>query len=121
MDQIMNYLADRIGIVSFLVGIVFFIAAIIMHFFPPKEINYLYGYRTKASMKNQDVWDFSQKYSAGKMFQTALFLIAISFLNLFINISQLSATFLGIGFMIVGCIYMIVSTEKAIKKNFPNQ
>jgi len=50
MDQIMNYLADRIGIVSFMVGIVFFIAAIIMHFFPPKEINYLYGYRTKASI-----------------------------------------------------------------------
>jgi hypothetical protein len=121
MEQILNYLADRVGIVSFLVGIVFFIAAIIMHFFPPKEVNYLYGYRTKASMKNQQVWDFSQKYSTGKMFQLALFLLAFSFLNLFISINQELAAFLGIGFMIVGCIYMIVTTEKAIKKNFPNQ
>ncbi len=33
---------------------------------PPKEINRISGYRTKASMKNQESWDYAQKY-CGKM------------------------------------------------------
>ena len=29
---------------------------------PPKKVNGLYGYRTSRSMKNQDTWDFAQRY-----------------------------------------------------------
>ena len=29
---------------------------------PPKKINGIYGYRTSRSMKNQDTWDFAQRY-----------------------------------------------------------
>jgi len=121
MEEILNYLAERIGIVSFLVGIIFTITAIILYRFPPKKINYFYGYRTASSMKNQQVWDFSQKYSAIKMIQIGLFLIVVSFLNLIVDINQEQATFLGIALMILACIYMMIMTEKAIKKNFPNK
>ncbi|MDO5400745.1 MAG: SdpI family protein [Eubacteriales bacterium] len=31
---------------------------------PPGKINYLFGYRTALSMKNQDTWDFAQKKCA---------------------------------------------------------
>lgn len=31
--------------------------------FPPKKINTLYGYRTKRSMKNKEIWDFANTYS----------------------------------------------------------
>ena len=121
MEEIINYLSDRIGIVSFLTGIIFTISAAILYRFPPKKINYLYGYRTPSSMKSQQVWDFSQKYSAVKMLQIGLLLLAVSLLNIFIAISELQETILGIGLLIAGCIYMFVITEKAIKKNFPNQ
>ncbi len=121
METILNDIADRVGIVPFLTGIVFIIAALILMRFPPKEINYLYGYRTPASMKNQQAWDFSQRFSAVRMFWIGIALLAFSFLNPLIGISQDQSLFLGIGFMIAGCIYMIVVTEKAIKKNFPNE
>ena len=29
---------------------------------PPKKVNGWYGYRTSRSMKNQDTWDFAQRY-----------------------------------------------------------
>lgn len=121
MTDILNYLAERIGIIPFLVGIIFVITALILLRFPPKKINYFYGYRTSASMTNQERWDFSQKYSAVKMLQLGIYLFAISFLNLLIDISQEVSVFIGIGLLILGCIYMFVTTEKAIKKNFPNK
>lgn len=121
MEEILNYLAERIGIVSFLVGIIFIVTALIMYRFPPKKINYFYGYRTASSMKNQQVWDFAQKYSAVKMFQIGLFIFAVSFLNLLVDINQFQATILGITLLISACIYMMIMTEKAIKKNFPNE
>ncbi|MDA0356796.1 MAG: SdpI family protein, partial [Bacteroidetes bacterium] len=45
-------------------GLIFMLAGFIMLKLPPKKINSLYGYRTRSSMKNQERWDFSQKYSA---------------------------------------------------------
>ena len=29
---------------------------------PPSKVNGFYGYRTSRSMKNQDTWDFAQRY-----------------------------------------------------------
>lgn len=121
MEEILNYLAERIGIVSFLVGIIFTVTALILHRFPPQKINYFYGYRTTSSMKNQEIWDFSQKYSAVKMLQIGLLIFAVSFLNLIVDINQFQATILGIALLILACIYMMMMTEKAIKKNFPNK
>lgn len=37
---------------------------------PPKDINGIYGYRTSMSMKNQDTWDFAQRYM-GETWQKA--------------------------------------------------
>lgn len=120
MKESLDFLADRIGLVPFLTGIAFIIMALIMRRFPPKKINDLYGYRTPSSKKSQEAWDFSQKYSAVKMFQLGLLLFVTSFLNLF-GISQEQSVFVGIGLMVLGCAYMIFVTEKAIKKNFPNE
>ena len=35
----------------------------LLYVFRPKQINGLIGYRTKKSMKNQENWNFSQKYA----------------------------------------------------------
>ncbi|MFH6602884.1 SdpI family protein [Maribacter algicola] len=31
---------------------------------PPKNINWLYGYRTKRSMANQEVWEYANRLGA---------------------------------------------------------
>ncbi|TBX71214.1 SdpI family protein [Flavobacterium silvisoli] len=121
METLLNYLNQRIGITTFLIGVVLTITAILTKLFPPKKINYLYGYRTAASMKNQQTWDFAQKYSTKIMVSLGLGLIAFSFLDAVMDISEVTSTGLGIGLMILGFIYMMITTEKAIKKNFPNE
>jgi uncharacterized membrane protein len=40
--------------------------------FPPKKINYLYGYRTRRSMANQEIWKVANEYSAGLMMKITL-------------------------------------------------
>ena len=50
-------------IAYFCVPIFILIAGGWMFFFPPKDINAMMGYRTKRSMKNQENWDFAQRYS----------------------------------------------------------
>ena len=37
---------------------------LLLYYFPPKEINALYGYRTKRSSKNQKNWYFAQRHFA---------------------------------------------------------
>lgn len=38
------------------------IAGYFMYKHSPKDINGIIGYRTKLSMKNQETWDFAQKF-----------------------------------------------------------
>ena len=45
-------------------GIIFIAVGALLYKFPPKSINFLYGYRTKNSMKTQERWDFAQIYAA---------------------------------------------------------
>ena len=90
---------------------------------PPEEINYLYGYRTKRSMKNDDTWRFANKYM-GKLW-TVMGLILIP-------VSAIASVFtLGKGKDTIGnaCVVIIwvqlallfisiFIVEKALKKEF---
>lgn len=38
--------------------------SMIMKIWPPKKINYLYGYRTPRSMKSQRNWDIANNYGS---------------------------------------------------------
>jgi len=40
--------------------------------YPPKKINHLYGYRTKLSMANQEIWKVANDYSAKLMVKITL-------------------------------------------------
>ncbi|MDO5574211.1 MAG: SdpI family protein [bacterium] len=54
-------------IIALLMPVILLIVGAIFHKSPPKKTNGVYGYRTTRSRKNQDTWDFSQKY-AGELF-----------------------------------------------------
>jgi uncharacterized membrane protein len=120
MEEQLNQLANSINPQTFLVGFIFIIMAIVGYIFPPRKINYFYGYRTTSSMKTQEAWDFSQRFSAIKMGQIGLLLLASSFVNTFIPMSHKTAVFVGTTLIILSCVYLIWSTEMAIKKQFPN-
>ncbi|NRR15390.1 SdpI family protein [Bacillus pacificus] len=71
MDALVN-----IGI-SILLGVIFILAAIILQKNPPTDINVAYGYRTKRSMKNKELWDAGNRYSAEVMKQNGFIMMLI--------------------------------------------
>lgn len=119
MKEQVNLLANTINPLTLLVGFIFVIAALVVYIFPPKKINDFYGYRTASSMKSQETWDFSQRFSAVKMGQVGLLLFGTSFINILFPMSQNLDVLVGTTLIILGCVYLIWSTELAIKKRFP--
>ncbi|MGF2713453.1 SdpI family protein [Bacillus cereus] len=71
MDVLVN-----IGI-SILIGVIFILAALILQKNPPTDINAAYGYRTKRSMKNKELWDAGNRYSAEVMKQNGFIMMLI--------------------------------------------
>ena len=102
-------------------GLIFVVVAWLMLKYPPKEINQLYGYRTPASMKSQERWDFAQVYSSRLMFRMGWIFMAIAIPALFLQIDEGISAFLGLGLLIGGTIWLLVSTERAIKARFKNE
>ena len=117
----MEWLFENILFLPFLTGLIFMVTAGIMYLFPPKRINHFYGYRTESSMKSMPRWDFAQRYSSLKMFQVGLVLFVLSFVASPFEIHEQLNLGIGLFLMLPGCIYMFWSTERALKKKFPNQ
>ncbi|MDD1369032.1 SdpI family protein [Bacillus sp. MHSD_36] len=70
------YALINIGM-SILIGIIFILAAIVLQKNPPTDINAAYGYRTKRSMKNKELWDAGNRYSAEVMKQNGFIMMLI--------------------------------------------
>ena len=102
-----------------LVGSVFTVAGVITLFFPPKKINYLYGYRTKRSMKSLEHWKFAQKYATVIMIKLGIFMMLLSFAGLLYSFSEKIDFYIAMGVFILIIIYLVIKTENAIKTNFP--
>lgn len=89
----------------------------------PKEINYVFGYRTTMSMKNRDTWDFAHKYFGKIWYICGLVLLPFSIILMFFVLGQ-NKDIIGIlgiilcFIQIIPLIGSIFPTEKALKKNF---
>ena len=89
----------------------------------PKEINYIFGYRTNMSMKNKDTWDFAHKYFGKRWFRLGWLLIPISVIPMLFVIGKgedIIGT-VGMVVMVIDLILLIVPifpTEIALKKTF---
>ena len=89
----------------------------------PKEINYIFGYRTNMSMKNKDTWDFAHKYFGKRWFRLGWLLIPISVIPMLFVIGK-GEDIIGIVGMVVMVIDLILliapifPTERALKKIF---
>ena len=89
----------------------------------PKEINYIFGYRTNISMKNTDTWDFAHKHIGKLWFYLGLILVPITVIPMLLVIGGNEDTISMVGSIIciVALVVLIVSiipTERALKKTF---
>ena len=89
----------------------------------PKKINYVFGYRTEMSMKNQNTWEFAHKYCGRLWFRIGLIMIPATFICM-IPFKGETADYIGkIGgilclFQVIALAASIIPTEIALRKNF---
>lgn len=86
--------------------------------FPPKRINYFFGYRTPAALKSRKRWDFAQKKSCSMLISSGIALVVISLAGLFIDPPERVATTPGILILVAIIFHFIYKVERALKKNF---
>jgi len=103
-----------LGLVS--IGLIFVLAGVILYKNPPKNMNWFYGYRTKTSMKNQELWDFAQTYSAKIMIKLGLVLVMISFLGLVYKPKIEIALMLSLILIILKVILLVYLVEIKLKQ-----
>lgn len=101
-----------------LIGPIFILTGYILYQFPPKKINFLYGYRTSKSMKNQGQWDFAQKYSARIMMLLGLIYMIFSVLLSSIISEETISFILGFGLLFLLCFILFWQVETKLKNEF---
>jgi uncharacterized membrane protein len=57
--------------------IILLVLSLVFKFFPPKKINYWYGYRTTRSKLNQKNWDRAQQLSSSLLLTVSLLMVII--------------------------------------------
>ena len=103
-----------------LVGSIFTASGMITYIFPPKRVNYIYGYRTSSSMKSHERWKFAQSYSRKLMIKYGISMLVISCLGLFVSISETVDFYIGLILPLLSTVFLFIKTEKALKIKFPD-
>lgn len=103
-------------------GLVFIATGFFIKKKPPKNINSLYGYRTPASMKSQERWDFAQIYGAVQMVKAGVLLcilglVAAMFLYYF-SVSMPVSLIIFSAVLLLVSLLLILKVEAALKKKF---
>ena len=109
----MIYALVSIGI-SILIGFIFKLATLILQKNPPTDINAAYGYRTKRSMKNKELWDAGNRYSAEMMKQNGFIMMLIgSFISILFRYPHTTAVIMVV--MVLLIIRLFIRVEKRLK------
>lgn len=89
----------------------------------PKNINYIYGYRTSMSMKNQDTWQFAHNY-CGKLWRNAgltllIITVALGLVTMKSDIAVIeNVTMILVITQILVVVGSIIPVEHALKNTF---
>lgn len=89
----------------------------------PKKINYVFGYRTKRSMRNKETWKFANQYFGKVWYLCGLLSAPLSVIAMAIVFEKGTETMSTVGFIItmiqtIPFVGAMISTEIALKKNF---
>ena len=95
-----------------------FLFSIIFHFFPPKKINAIYGYRTNKTMKNDTVWQFANTFFTKEFMKySAISLVAA----LVLAYMSKELTWQPMAIMLLSLAVSVIKTEQEINKNFDEE
>jgi uncharacterized membrane protein len=101
-----------------LTGIVFLVAGWLLKQYPPKSINWLYGYRTRRSMSSQACWDFAQKAAGKEMVRSGAALLILGCAGPWIPLSPAVAVGTSLVVVIVFAMLPVLRVESALRKHF---
>ena len=101
-----------------LTGLIFILGGYLLKKFPPKKINWLYGYRTRASMKSQEHWDFSQACAGREMMGSGVILFLLGLAGPFLPFSASLAVGIALLLVILFAIIPVLRVETSLKKRF---
>ena len=109
-----------------LIPLIMLIAGYIMRRHPPKNINYVIGYRTRRSMRNMDSWLFAQNKIGAIWEKTGLIALAISAAVqipfLFVSVDAFSVASLVLMFAQLALLLLTIPpVERALKREFPDE
>lgn len=86
---------------------------------PPQGVNWIYGYRTSMSMKNNETWNFAHKHNAKIWRLAGSIWLVVSIMLMFMFKSYYEEASIWINY--IGLAIMILSlipTEIELRKNF---
>ncbi len=91
--------------------------AILFKAFPPKKINYIYGYRMPGAMINQDTWDEANRYSSKWLVYLSLVSTGIQFILIFLLTPGASLIFASV-LICIAVLAVVPITERHLSKTF---
>lgn len=97
---------------------VLFLFSLIFHFFPPKRINAIYGYRTNRTMQNETIWKFANTFFIKQfLIYSAISLVAALALAYFGK----EITWQPMAITILSLAVSVIKTEQELNKNFDSE
>ncbi|WP_339608296.1 SdpI family protein [uncultured Roseivirga sp.] len=103
--------------VHLLVGFSVILPAVLMKLVVTEYPNTLVGYRTPASLRSKEAWDFAQVYSANLMLWSSGITLLTQVTTYFIFPDETSILITS-GVLVVGIAIMMIMTELELKKRF---
>ena len=100
-------------------GSVFVLAGMALRFFPPREINYIYGYRTTNSMKSPEAWKFAQAFAGRISISSGLVFALVSVPGMLLSLNEGVAFIIAflLFFLLIGFVFF--QTERKLKQMYP--
>lgn len=86
---------------------------------PPQKINWVYGYRTRMSMKNEDTWKFAHSFHAKIWVWVGAILFVVSLILMIVFRESYEKATAWIMFTQLALLILsIIPTEIALRKKF---
>lgn len=103
--------------VHLLIGPIILLVGYLFKKYPPKKINYIYGYRTPMSMKNENTWKEGNEFSMKMMMNVGVLTTFFQIItHLLFGIG--TAIMLSSCFLVVALLVMVILTEIHLRKRF---
>ena len=98
-------------------GLLVLLIGFILQRWPPRRINWFYGFRTHYSMRNEENWHEGNRYYARIILGIGFISLCISLLCYY-TLSLLVSLLLPLGFMLVLFMLSIVLTNEHLKRRY---